>query len=267
VLLKRIGELESRLADVQGELERSKRLATLGTLVAIVAHEFNNILTPVLSYAQLAQANPDDGALVMKALERSAAGAEKASRIATSILALSRRDGAPASDSQVADVNAAVCESLQSLPRDQTGNIRTEIDVAPGLRAAISALALQQVILNLVINARKAIGDKPGLVAIRARHKAIEGSTWNTTSANPESGGLSARLIIEIEDSGPGIRPDILARLFQPFVTSGDPKKSEGTGLGLTICQRLVEEAGGSIRADPRSPQGTRFTVTLPAVR
>src|SRR5215468_6918918 len=95
-LLAKLAEVESQLATLRAELERSQRLAMLGTVAAMVAHEVNNLMTPIATYAQLAQANPSDAPLVAKALERANAGAQQASRIATSILALSKPETAAA---------------------------------------------------------------------------------------------------------------------------------------------------------------------------
>jgi signal transduction histidine kinase len=104
---------------------------------------------------------------------------------------------------------------------------------------------LQQVILNLVRNAIEAMG------AVNSRPRVLK-----VESAATESG----ELIVTIEDNGPGIEPDVLARLFEPFVTT----KSTGMGMGLSICRSIVEAHGGRLSTAPASPHGTVFEIVLP---
>jgi two-component system C4-dicarboxylate transport sensor histidine kinase DctB len=256
-LLAQVEALSRQVDALHAEVADARRLATLGTLTAFIAHEFNNILTPILSYSQLAQAHPEDKELVRKALSRASSGAEKASRIAQTILALSKTEKRPAdgtAEPLVADVKTLVSESLVTIWLDpNVKSIKVVSDVPDDLFASISPVAFQQVLTNLLSNACKALAGKGGgLISITGRS---EGS----------STGNSGRVIVEVEDNGPGVRPDILPRLFHPFVTTADPRKpTEGTGLGLTICQRLIEEVGGTIRVESASGVGAKFIISLP---
>ena len=115
-LLRRIEQLETDAARLRAELAEADRLATLGLLAGMIAHEFNNILTPVMTYSQLAVARPQDRALTAKALDRAASGARRASRIASSVLALARGGGGVgSSEPMTADIASAVEEALDSL--------------------------------------------------------------------------------------------------------------------------------------------------------
>ncbi|MFW5681375.1 MAG: sensor histidine kinase [Phycisphaeraceae bacterium] len=275
-LLAELEKTQQRLEEVQQGLVRSHRLATLGTLASVIAHEYNNILTPVISYAQLALARPDDHDLLVKAVERALQGAERASQISTSMLGFSR-DGAGAGDAYLPEV---VEESLQCLARHpKKDGIELELDV-PEVRVDMPALSLQQVLINLILNARKALRRRGGRLRIMGR---VSGAWVRLTVA----------------DTGPGIPESIRGRLFEAFVTepiedanpldaadtspdadadgphrltSGNaPDKRKtgreqqgGTGLGLSICKQLVEDAGGTIRVESEPGKGASFHLDLP---
>jgi len=233
--------------------EQVQRLATLGVLAGSIAHEVNNLLTPVLSYAQLALQNPDDRELTAKALTKSASGAEKAGHIMSSLLGFVRSD----TESRSTDVSSCIDEALGciecNLERDGIEVVR---DIEPALHARISPMALQQVLLNLVLNARDAIQSGTGTLTIRARR-----STWN----NPNRPDTQARSVeISVEDTGCGMDPEMLENAFLPFVTRRhNTRNGTGTGLGLPICKQLVEEVGGRIAAASTPGVGTRFDVML----
>lgn len=247
-LLHRIDELLSQVRHLESEVERTHRLATLGLLSGSIAHEFNNILTPVLSYAQLALAAPEDGDLCQKALRKSVDGTQKAAQIASAMLGFIRED----MSEPTADVRAVLEESLQCMGRDlQKEGIDLEIAVPRGARVVMRPVALEQVLINLILNAVEAIRPGSGRLRISTC------STGNSADC--------ARLKIDIEDSGRGMSAELAATIFQPFVSSGAKEgRRTGTGLGLTICKRLVEEAGGTIGVSSEVGKGTVFSVTLP---
>jgi signal transduction histidine kinase len=237
-LVAKLSELESQLAGLRAELERSQKLAMLGTIAAMVAHEVNNLMTPIATYAQMALENPSDEGLVAKALDCASARSRQASRIATSILAISKPEGA--AGSQDCDVAAAIADALACVPRGTLRGIQVEQELQPGLTAAISAGALQQVVLNLVLNAVKAVGGRSGRIVVRSR---------------TESGAA----IVEVEDDGPGVAAALATRVFEPFASC-----ASGTGLGLAVCERLVGEVRGRIWLDNPGGVGARFCVRLP---
>ncbi len=255
-LLDHFNDLEQQFEQVRDGLTRSHRLATLGTIATIIAHEYNNILTPVISYAQLALANPDDHELMHKAIEKALHGADRASRISSSLLGFARDEDEPA----VARLPEVVHETLACLGREPR---RDGIDLhleLPEINLAISPLNLQQVLLNLILNARKVMRKRGGRLTIRG-HSLPDGRT--------------AR--VEVVDTGPGIPPDLIDSLFEPFVThepahhaddqpdpAFDNEQHKGTGLGLCICRDLVTKAGGSITVDSTPGQGASFHITLP---
>jgi signal transduction histidine kinase len=253
----RPAEPEVDLESLRKELDHAHQLATLGTLTAGIAHEINNILTPVLAYAQLASANPDDEALRSKALDKTIVGVETASRIIEAVLGFARsedREG-PAN---VADVIDSTIACLGRPP--ERDGITLIVKADPHAHVRIQPLALQQVLLNLVLNAVAVLRGNAGELRIDVARDG-EGRTQ-----------------IRVADDGPGISPEVAETLFEPFVTSRSKPKGHGrsggtggSGLGLAICQRLIEEAGGSIGVAPgwftsatATGPGATFTITLP---
>lgn len=242
--LDHLDQVENQLNQTQDGLEHLHRLATLGILSAKVAHELNNILTPVIGYAQLALSSPDDRALTQKALEKSQAGAQRASQILNSLLGHAREED----DSASADLNQAVHSALgcltHSLDRD---NIQLSLDIED-LQIKIPQINLEQVLLNLILNARKAMAKQGGSLAIRA---------WSHEDTAH----------IKLSDTGGGVPPQIAEHLFEPFTThphTDDQATGKGTGLGLSICKDMIINAGGQIDFDTTPGQGTTFHLHLP---
>jgi len=252
VLLQELGKVEARLESIRHELNHTQRLTTLGTIATIIAHEYNNILTPVMSYAQMALARPNDVGLAHKALQKALAGSEKAASISSSLLGFAR-EGEKRQD-QFAKLSQAIEQSLACLARDpEKDGIALSVDV-PDIAVAMGPVALQQVLINILLNAVKAMRDSGGRLMVSGR----------------AAGDL---LSLEIADTGPGIPEAIRDRLFEPFVTAktrdvvpGEPSFDEpaGTGLGLCICRDLVEQVGGKIAFETATGQGTTFRLDLP---
>lgn len=242
---------QSAIDQLAVERDHAERLATLGLLAAGVAHEINNILTPVLAYAQMAAAKPDDAELQAKAIEKTVLGVETATRIASSILSFAGDD-----DAAESDVSEVVQNALNCIAHDPNKDqIDLRVDVQRGLVVRMSPLHLQQVLMNLIINAQQAMREhgRPSRLTIAA-----------ITRADGTIG-------IRVADNGPGIPKEIAGRIFEPFVTgrrSNDKTTGErlgGSGLGLSICRRLVEKAGGTITASSTQGQGTTFLIVLPS--
>lgn len=258
-VLARLEKAEQELAALRRELDHSQQLATLGTLTAGIAHEINNILTPVLAYAQLSRANPGDTALRNKALDRAIAGVESAGRIVEAVLGFAR-EGEDEEHSSVLDV---VESTLACLGRDLSRDaIDLCIDVDSDAFVRIRPLALQQVLLNLILNSITALDGKPGAIRISTAR-------------------LDGAVEIAVADTGPGVPPDVSEKMFDPFVTSRprnqrkDPTQivHGGSGLGLAVCKRLIERGGGKIGLDPDSVvprptpgHGATFRITLPSL-
>lgn len=258
------------------ETVRAHRLATLGTLAASLAHEVNNILTPVLSYAQLALASPEDAELTRKALLRAVDCTAKAAQIGSAMLGFVRVEGLH-SGSTGCSVVQTVSDAVACLGRDMSKDgveLRCRID--PGHMVAMDHVSLQQVVLNLLLNAREALRGRRGAIEIESL-----GDSGGRPFGSPSDGGGPAHpanaparstgnITLRIRDTGPGMRPDLVERLFTPFVSSrssvpGGSERTTGTGLGLSVCRFLIERAGGRIGVASRLGEGTTFEIVLPA--
>lgn len=318
--------LQDEINHLRRALDHQERLATLGTIAGLIAHEFNNILTPVHSYAQMALDAPNDHQLAHKALERSLSGAERASQIAGAILGFVRDEsGCPRADglSQVGPhrhhrraesagetaifgdscrVAAAVDEALTCIGRDLARDgITLSLSVPNDLSAAFRPIALQHVVMNLVLNARQAMLSGGGTLRIAAELQfeapppsreetcSLACSTWNGRGSNqaPSRSSTPSDLndlitnrigwfkqqggcvVIEVADSGRGMNSENVAAMFAPFFTHTDSQaqsgeRRRGTGLGTTVCKRLVEDAGGYLLVRSEPGRGTRVRVVLP---
>ena len=248
-LLGQLGEMQRQLDALRDQLTESQRLATIGTIAAVIAHEFNNLLTPVVSYSQIglqsAKSGNPDMELVCKALGKAFAGAEKAGKICTAMLSLARGE----SNSDKVSVQKLVDETLMVLARDpQKDGIALRVQVQPELWFTGDCIQIEQVLLNLLINARQAMLGKGGSLTVKAAAEETE-------------------IRIQVIDTGPGIPENVLPKIFQPFFTTkGTARKDEsrGTGLGLAICKDIVEHHKGRITVESQVGKGTTFNIYLP---
>lgn len=250
-LTARLGAMEQQLEGLREQLTESQRLATIGTIAAVIAHEFNNLLTPIVSYSQYAlqsaeSAKPDTE-LIKKALSKAFQSSTKAGRICTSMLGLARGE----SSFGRVEIQRLVEETLLVLARDpQKDGIALRVQVQPGLAVTGDHVQLEQVLLNLLINARHAMLGKGGSITVKAQRT--------------DSGDLKLQVI----DTGPGIPEKYQPRIFDPFFTTkGTVRKGEpkGTGLGLAICKEIVEHHKGRIEVQSEMGKGSTFTIHLPA--
>ena len=253
---------KARLDELHAQLEHCHRLATLGTLAAGIAHEINNILTPVLAYAQLARQNPGDQALHCKALDKAIQGVETATQITQAMLGFASNPNEVES-ANIADVVQSALECIGRDPSKDRIRVTTKVD--PNLHVRMRPLALQQVLVNLILNACSVLRRSGGELVIVA--------------SQPTDGTVQIR----VTDNGPGIPAEIAGRLFEPFVSTHKPQLHRsaarqssdrsaggrgggkvGTGLGLAICRQLIEAAEGSIIASSKPGEGASFAITLP---
>jgi signal transduction histidine kinase len=249
-LLGQVAELQRQLDALRDQLTESQRLATIGTIAAVIAHEFNNLLTPIISYSQIglqsAKSGSPDMELVCKALGKAFAGAEKAGKICTAMLGLARGETA----STKVSVQGLVDETLMVLARDpQKDGIALRVQLQPDLWINADGVQIEQVLLNLLINARQAMMGKGGSLTVKA---------------STDGGEVQ----IQVIDTGPGIPENLLPKIFQPFFTTkGTARKDEsrGTGLGLAICKDIIEHHKGRIMVESQVGRGTTFSVFLPA--
>jgi signal transduction histidine kinase len=241
------------LTQTQAQLVRSERMASVGRLAAGVAHEIGNPIAALMGMQDLlieGDLPPDTQRDFLTRMRRET---ERIHGVVRDLLDFARPEESAAAGGGPplpADVRAAIAD-VAALVKTQKGfrelRLNAEVDGDP--RVGLPAARLTQVLLNLVLNAGAAIESArrtDGRVTVRAKMDAERG-----------------RVRIEVEDDGPGVRPEVRDRLFEPFVTTKDI--GEGTGLGLAVCRGVVESAGGDIGLDSSYAGGARFYVVLPA--
>jgi two-component system, NtrC family, sensor kinase len=231
----------STRVQLEEQLQISEKMASIGLLAAGVAHEVNTPLTGISSFTQmlLQQATPDDPST--KVLEKIERQTFRAAKIVNGLLNLAR----PAQvDSGPCDINAVINDVLSLLEHQfRTGSIQVRKELA-ATAPIVQGIEhkLQQVFLNLFLNARDAMPS----------------GGWLTIMTREDRNGA----VIEVADTGSGISPEQLSRIYDPFFTTKDIGK--GTGLGLSITYGIVQEHGGTISCDSHVGQGTRFSIRLP---
>jgi len=235
--------LEETVRERTAQLLQSEKVAAMGSLLAGVAHELNNPLAVVVGQAALLRHALGDGAMGSRA-EKIVSAAERCARIVKNFLALARQRPP---ERQAVQLNQIVREAVELLAYPlRVDDVEVCMDPAHDLPSLWGdPHQLHQVIVNLITNAHHAMRDAPP-----PRRLTL------TTRADP------ARVRLEVADTGPGIPHDVQRRIFEPFFTTKPP--GVGTGLGLSLCQGIVEGHGGSIRAESNPPTGAVFLIELP---
>ncbi len=244
------GEVLAILRDIthrrvlERQLMHAEKLASVGILAAGVAHEIGNPLSAVSGYAQLLEKDdisPEERREFAGAI---ASQAERINKIIRDLLEYSRPSPYQGQATRANQAIEAVLGMFFTQKRLRSYNLSINRDLARGLPPVlIDRDQLQQVVLNMVMNAAQAM-EQGGALTI-------------TTAAR------DGFLRIDFADTGPGIPPENLGRIFDPFFTT--KPVGQGTGLGLSICDRIISQAGGRIEVASRPGKGTAFTVVLPA--
>ena len=241
--------LQEKVAMLQQQLAQAQKLTALGELVSTTTHEFNNVLTTIINYAKLGLRHKDE-ATRDKALEKILAAGERAAKITNAVLGMARNR----SDAfEPTDLVSIIQESLVLLEREMRKyriSVETQFAAVPPAHA--NGNQIQQVLLNLLINARQAMPNG-GRVLLKLdydpSHEMIE---------------------LSVRDTGAGIPADKLPRIFDPFFsTKKGPDKSGkgGTGLGLSTCRNIIDSHRGKIRVESTVGVGTAFTIKLPVYK
>jgi hypothetical protein len=235
-----IEDISARV-QLEEQLQLSEKMASIGLLAAGVAHEVNTPLTGISSFVQMLMEGADPEDPKTRVLEKIEKQTFRAARIVNGLLNLAR----PAQvESGPVDINAVIADVLSLLDHQlRTSRIQVRKELAPTGPVVLGIeYKLQQVFLNLILNARDAM-PKGGWLTIVSR---VEG----------------AHAMVEIGDTGSGIPADQLSRIYDPFFTTKEIGK--GTGLGLAITYGIVQEHDGTIVCNSAPGQGTRFSLSLP---
>jgi len=240
---------------IEAQLHQAQKLDAVGQLAGGLAHDFNNLLTVIDGYAAMLITDADESTASDLVMIRDAAG--RASTLTRQLLTFSRAQTARPQVVDVSGVVASVEILLRRLIREDVDLVVTPAAAPTPVRADPGQL--EQVLVNLAINARDAMPDG-GTLSIRTERVELGGE------ALPDALAPLARadhVLITVTDTGSGMTTKVASRIFEPFFTTKDQGK--GTGLGLSTVYGIVTRAGGQIRVDSRPGVGTTFEVYLPA--
>jgi signal transduction histidine kinase len=242
------GELssEQQIAMLKEQLAHAQRLTALGELASTTTHEFNNVLMTIINYAKLGMRHKDQETR-QKAFEKIFAAGNRAAKITNTVLGFARnRSGS----FEPTDMVKLIDDTMLLLEREMNKyRIAVERQIEPTPLALANPNQIQQVLLNLLINARQAM-PQGGRLVIRL-------------GCDPASGMVE----LMVRDNGSGIAPDALRRIFEPFFSTKkgpDASGKGGSGLGLSACRDIIEAHHGRIRVESTVGKGTAFTIKLP---
>ena len=243
---------EERGAELQSQLRQSQKMDAMGQLAGGIAHDFNNVLSVIRNYAifvrdEFSPENParDDVEEIVRASDR-------AGDLVRQLLAFARKDVA---NPQVLDLNDTVGNTQKLFRRTMHENLSLSVELAPGHPSTeIDPSQLDQIILNLVVNARDAMPEG-GSLTIATGYETVD-------HPHPHL-AMGPYVTLSVTDTGCGVTDAIKGRIFEPFFTTKPP--GEGTGLGLAMVYGIVDAAGGHVAVDSAVGRGTTFTLYLPA--
>jgi len=239
--------LDDRARDLYQQLLQAEKLAALGQTISGVAHELNNPLATILTWSERLNRQPADGE-VQRGLETILNEAERAAKIVRNLLTFARKRHTTRT---MVDINQVARDALGLRQYEQRlANIGVIEALASGLPPVFGdPYQLQQVVLNLVINAEQA------MIAAHGRGMLVVRS-WQSPDGDA--------VVLEVNDDGPGVPHEVMPKIFDPFFTT--KAAGQGTGLGLTVAYAIVEEHGGRLSVQPNVAQGASFQVELPTV-
>ncbi|MFN5757140.1 MAG: sensor histidine kinase [Planctomycetia bacterium] len=238
----------AELAALRRQVLDAQKAATLGELLGTTTHEFNNALTTILNYSKMGLRHRDEPTRT-KALERILSAGTRAAKITASVLGMSRTGSARF---EPVGLEMLIEDVLVLLEREMTKyRVQVEREFAPVPKVSANPSQLQQVLLNLLVNARQAM-PQGGRLILRLSHDALLGT-----------------VDLMVRDTGCGMTQDVMRRMFEPhFSTKAGPDETGkgGSGLGLSACREIIEAHRGRIRVESAPGKGTAITIRLPAI-
>lgn len=227
------------------QLLQAQRLSSVGELASSIAHEFNNILTTIINSAKLGSRNADV-AEKQQAFERVIKAGQRAAAIAGGMLGFARKSATHRAKCDL----ARLVEEVLVLTEKDLSKHRIQVETRIHTRPVVMAVPgqIEQILVNLVINARQAM---PG------------GGRLKIEVGENEAADVAE---VRIADTGVGIPPEQLRQIFEPFFTTKEPDEygRGGTGLGLSVCRQIIEQHHGRIRVESVVGKGSAFTLKLP---
>jgi signal transduction histidine kinase len=250
---RQLSQQQERNAALEQEAVQLETLANLGSATAMIAHELNNLLTPLANYAELALLHPDDRVSTERALRKTSQNCRQAAKIMESILSVANAGSIEKIETPLLPlVNGAFDCLCRDFKKD---GITVEIQISEVLLVWGVPVQLQQALMNLILNARDAMLPRGGVLTIKAEQRTDD-------------------IVIQIRDTGCGIAQADIKKVFDSFFSTKNKQDSEqsacgersrtGTGLGLALCKKVVDGHNGSISVESQPGKGTSFIIILP---
>ena len=240
---------------LEEQLLHSQKMEAVGQLAGGVAHDFNNMLSAIISYTHLARMRSPEGSAMSDYLDEVRKAADKASNLTRQLLAFSRRQIV---EPRVLNINDIVLDLNNMLRRLIGEDIEIVMLTDPDLGSTkVDPGQLEQVIMNLAVNSRDAMPDG-GKLTISTFNYTLDGENARGHSMINEGDYVG----LKVEDTGVGMTEEVRAHIFEPFYTTKEIGK--GTGLGLSICYGIAEQNGGNISVESEVGKGTAVTLLLP---
>ncbi|MBM9510757.1 PAS domain-containing hybrid sensor histidine kinase/response regulator [Desulfogranum marinum] len=246
----------TRQLTLENQVRQSQKMQAIGTLAGGVAHDFNNILTAILGYAELSQALSQENTVLHDNLGEVIRGAERAGKLINQILQFSRQSEKSVSTLQI---DLIVNEVLKLLRASLPANIEIIANLAKGAMVKADPTQMHQVVLNLCTNAFQVLEETGGEIKVGLEEVVL------TPRQGLEIGNLSpgAYVCITVEDNGKGIPKEYISRIFEPYFTT--KPQNEGTGLGLSVVHGIVNDHRGAVKVESTVGKGTKFSLYIPA--
>ncbi len=232
-----------------------QKLESLGVLTGGIAHDFGNILSGIIAHAELLREDLAADSPAAKEVQYIIDIGLRGSEIVHELMIYTGNDK---SNLELLDISVLVQEMIELLKISISKHATLETHFGKRLPPVLaSATHIRQIVMNLIINAAEAIGEKAGRIEIATSHLNLEQASAFDGLSNLHEGGY---VRLEVSDTGNGMTPEVQARIFDPFFTT----KPEGRGLGLAVIQAIVRRYGGVINVTSAPGQGTRFEIILP---
>jgi signal transduction histidine kinase len=242
-------DLAAQVAILKDQLAQAQKLTALGELISTTTHEYNNVLMTIINYAKLGMRHPD-AATAARSFDKILTAANRAARITNGILGFARNRSA---SFEPTDMVKLIDDTLLLVEREMTKyRVKVERRILPAPPALANTNQIQQVLLNLVVNARQAM-PQGGVILVQLSHDAATDS-----------------VDLMVRDNGTGMTPETMRRIFEPFYSTKqgpDATGKGGAGLGLSSCRDIIEAHHGKIKVQSELGKGTAFTIRLPAAR
>ncbi|MCY4334729.1 MAG: ATP-binding protein [Litoreibacter sp.] len=246
----------TELKTLEAQFVQSQKMQAIGQLAGGVAHDFNNLLTAISGHCDLLMLRHDPGDMDYSDLEQINQNANRAASLVSQLLAFSRKQNLQL---EVLDMRDTLSDLTHLLNRLVGAQISLNLLHDPQLQSVrADRRQLEQVIMNLVVNARDAMGGQGGEITIETRNAKLQSDMKRDRAVVPRGDYV----VVKVRDNGSGISFDKLSKIFEPFYTT--KRTGEGTGLGLSTAYGIVKQSGGFIFVDSSVGQGTEFTIFFP---